>query len=142
MPAPKTPLISADAIVEHQNSLVLIERKNPPYGLALPGGFIEIGEDVKTAVLRELKEETGLDAKVKAMLGVYSDPKRDPRGHVITLVFICESEDISKLKGGDDAKRAFLIEIEKIPFEKLVFDHSQIIKDYLEWKKNPKVFVR
>ncbi len=144
MSLPKTPPISADIIIEYRNGIVLIERLNEPVGLALPGGFIEIGEKVEEAARREAKEETGLDVKIKGLLGVYSDPKRDPRGHVVTLVFIGEADSSQELRAGDDAKRASVFPPEKIPFDKLVFDHSQIIKDYLEWKKSEikKVFVR
>jgi ADP-ribose pyrophosphatase YjhB (NUDIX family) len=141
---PKTPPISADTIIEYKNGIVIIERLNEPVGFALPGGFIEIGEKVEDAARREAKEETGLDVKIKGLLGVYSDPKRDPRGHVVTLVFIGEADSSQELRAGDDAKRAYVFDPEKIPFDKLVFDHPQIIKDYLEWKKSEikKVFVR
>jgi 8-oxo-dGTP diphosphatase len=144
MPPPKTPLISADTIIEYKNGIVIIERLNEPRGFALPGGFIEIGEKVEDAARREAKEETGLDVKIKGFLGVYSDPKRDPRGHVVTLVFIGEADSTQELKAGDDAKRVFVFDLDNIPFDKLVFDHSQIIKDYLEWKKSEikKVFIR
>jgi 8-oxo-dGTP diphosphatase len=144
MPPPKTPLISADTIIEYKNGIVIIERLNEPRGFALPGGFIEIGEKVEDAARREAKEETGLDVKIKGFLGVYSEPKRDPRGHVVTLVFVGEADSTQELKAGDDAKRALVFEPDKIPFDKLVFDHSQIIKDYLEWKKSEikKVFIR
>jgi ADP-ribose pyrophosphatase len=144
MPLPKTPPISVDTIIEYRNGIVIIERLNEPVGLALPGGFIEIGEKAEDAARREAKEETGLDVKIKGLLGVYSDPKRDPRGHVVTLVFIGEADSSQELRAGDDAKRASVFVPEEIPFDKLVFDHSQIIKDYLEWKKSKikKVFVR
>ncbi len=144
MPLPKTPFLTVDGIIEYgQDSILIIERGKEPYGYALPGGFVELGEDIKSAIIRELKEETNLDVEVKDLLGIYSDPKRDPRGHTVTAVFICSplSAD-QKPVSGDDAKKVMIFKISEIPFDKLVFDHSQIITDYIEWKTKKKVFIR
>jgi len=132
---PKTPLLTVDGIIELYKEnvfqgIVLIERLNNPLGLALPGGFVDLGESVETAVVREMKEETDLDVEIKSLLNVYSDPSRDPRFHTASVVYICRAEGIPK--GLDDAKEAIVYSKEKIPFEKLVFDHAQILRDYLK----------
>lgn len=132
----KTPFVAVDGIIKIFNEnkfagIVLIERKNPPLGLALPGGFVEIGESVEEALIREMKEETNLNVKINRLLGVYSDPKRDPRFHTVTSVFICSASGIPV--GMDDAKKALVYRLEDIPFQKLVFDHEKIIKDFISW---------
>lgn len=142
VPLPKTPYLTVDAIIEYGNKIVIIERGKEPFGYALPGGFVEVGEDVRTAVLREMKEETNLDVQIKDVLGIYSDPKRDPRGHTVTLVFICSASTDQRPASGDDAKRLMLFDLSEIPTEKLVFDHAQIIEDYKEWKSARKFFLR
>jgi len=134
----KTPYLSVDGIIElHKEGrfegIVLIERLNPPLGLAIPGGFVDIGEKVEDAVIREMKEETDLDIKIRSLLGVYSDPSRDPRFHTASVVYICTAEGIPQ--GLDDAKEAIVYTKEEIPFDKLVFDHAEILRDYL--KLNP-----
>ena len=91
------------------------------------------GERVEEAAIREAKEETGLDVKLKDLLYVYSDPKRDPRFHTITTVFIAEAQGTPR--GMDDAEKAKVFGIEKIPFDELVFDHAKILKDYLLYLK-------
>ena len=131
----KTPHLSVDGIIElYQGSvfqgIVLIDRKNIPLGLAIPGGFVDIGESVEDAVVREMKEETDLDVKIIKLLNVYSDPKRDPRFHTASVVYICKAEGIPR--GLDDAKEAIVYKKDEIPFDKLVFDHAQILKDYLK----------
>jgi len=132
---PQTPFLAVDGIVNLQDEkgefvgIVLIERKYPPTGLALPGGFVEIGESVEEAVIREMAEETGLNVIALRQFRVYSDPDRDPRFHVVSVVFECVARGVPQ--GQDDAKRAFVFSYDKIPFEKLVFDHSRILKDYL-----------
>ncbi len=130
-----TPHLSVDGIIElyeegRFKGIVLIERLNPPFGLALPGGFVDIGESVETAVVREMKEETDLDVSIEHLLGVYSDPGRDPRFHTASVVYICKAEGVPK--GLDDAKEAIVFKREEIPFEKLVFDHEKILNDYLQ----------
>ena len=126
----RNPLPAVDIIIEYQGGIVLIERKNPPLGLALPGGFIEYGETVEEAALREAKEETNLDIKIKYFLGYFSDPKRDPRFHTLSLVFVAKGE--GELLGRDDAKTAKVFKINEIPWENLIFDHAEILKTYLE----------
>lgn len=130
----KTPYLAVDGIIkifEEDNFLgiVLIKRKNPPFGLALPGGFVEVGEKVEDALKREMKEETSLEVKIEKLLGVYSDPKRDPRFHTASCVFVCSAKGYPK--ASDDAKEAYIYKLEEIPFEKLVFDHKKILKDFI-----------
>jgi len=131
---PKTPYLTTDGIIEiYENEafkgIVLIERKNEPKGLALPGGFVDLGERVEDALVREMKEETNLDVTISRVLGIYSDPARDPRFHTASVVYVAQAE--GKPKGGDDAKEAKLYTLDTIPFDKLVFDHAKIVEDYL-----------
>ncbi|PHS39622.1 MAG: NUDIX hydrolase [Sulfurovum sp.] len=131
---PKTPYLTTDGIIELYEGdtfkgIVLIERSNDPKGLALPGGFVDMGESVEDALRREMKEETNLDVQISSLLGVYSDPKRDPRFHTASVVFVAQAQ--GQPKGGDDAKEAKLYAIDEIPMDQLVFDHSEILKDYV-----------
>ena len=131
---PKTPYLAVDGVVrlweeERFKGIVLVERRYEPFGYALPGGFVEVGETVEKAVLREVKEETGLDAQIVKLLGVYSESNRDPRFHVVSVVFVLDA--YGEPKGGDDAKEALVFPIEDLPFDKIVFDHAKILKDYL-----------
>ena len=131
---PKTPYLAVDGVVrlwegERFKGIVLIERRYEPFGYALPGGFVEVGETVEKAVLREVKEETGLDAQIVKLLGVYSEPNRDPRFHVVSVVFVLDA--YGEPVGGDDAKKAVVFPIEDLPFDKIVFDHAKILKDFL-----------
>ena len=132
---PETPYLAVDGIINVQNEkgefvgIVLIERKYPPIGFALPGGFVEVGETVEEAVIREMKEETGLDVIILRQFRVYSDPNRDPRFHVASVVFECVAR--GEPEGSDDAKVARIFSYDNIPFDKLVFDHPKILKDYL-----------
>lgn len=123
---PKTPYLTVDIIIEVGDGIVLVKRKNPPYGWALPGGFVDYGETVEEAAVREAKEETGLDVKLKGLLGVYSDPKRDPRLHTVSVVFVASAE--GKPVGKDDAAEAKIFKLDALP--QLVFDHAKILKDY------------
>jgi len=131
---PKTPYLTADGIIEiYENEefkgIVLIERKNEPRGLALPGGFVDVGERVEDALVREMKEETSLDVTISRVLGIYSDPARDPRFHTASVVYIARAQ--GQPEGGDDAKEAKLYTLKEIPLNQLVFDHGKIVKDYL-----------
>ncbi|MDM5271931.1 NUDIX hydrolase [Sulfurovum sp. zt1-1] len=132
---PKTPYLSIDGIIEVYEDgifqgIVLIERKHEPYGLALPGGFVDIGETVEQALVREMKEETGLDVEIDRILGIYSEAERDPRFHTATVVYVAKAS--GEPKGGDDAKVASLYALIDLPLDKLVFDHGKIVADYLK----------
>ena len=136
---PKTPYLTTDGVVEVYDSntqeflgIVLIERKYPPLGFALPGGFVDVGERVEDAVVREMKEEISLDVTITHLLGVYSDPARDPRFHTASVVYVCKA--YGNPKGADDAKKAYLLDPQKIDLTTLVFDHATIIQDYLKYK--------
>jgi 8-oxo-dGTP diphosphatase len=135
----QTPFLAVDGIVEMYNEaglfegIVLIERLNTPKGLALPGGFVDIGETVESAAVREMKEELTLDVTINSLLGVYSDPSRDSRFHCVSIVYVCKASGVPK--GADDAKEAFIYPIEDIPFDKLVFDHAKILRDYCDIKQ-------
>ncbi len=131
----QTPYVAVDGIIqlfdENDNfrGIVLIERKNPPLGLAIPGGFVDIGETVEQALVREMKEETSLDVEIVRLLGVYSDPNRDPRFHTVSITFVCKA--YGQPKASSDAKEVKIFKLEEIPFDKLVFDHAKILRDYL-----------
>jgi 8-oxo-dGTP diphosphatase len=134
----QTPFLAVDGIVEIYNDaglfngIVLIERLNTPKGLALPGGFVDIGETVETAVVREMKEELSLDVTIESLHGVYSDPSRDSRFHCVSIVYVCKTHGTPV--GADDAKEAFIYSLDSIPYEKLVFDHAKILSDYCATK--------
>ena len=125
---PITHCVTVDAIIVKGNAIVLIKRKHPPFvGMyALPGGYVEAGESCEQAVVREAKEETNLDIKIKRLVGVYSDVDRDPRGHTISVVYLVKASGV--LQAGDDAANAELISLEALPGE-LAFDHMKMIKD-------------
>jgi len=125
----KTPLLAADAVILFQEGIVLIRRNNPPYQgcYALPGGFVEIGETVEQAAIREAKEETGLDIDLQGLVGVYSDPARDPRGHVVSVAFLAQGR--GQLQSGSDARSAEIFPWKELPM--LAFDHDRIISDAL-----------
>ncbi len=133
---PQTPYLTTDGIVEIYNSseelqgIVFIKRKYPPLGIALPGGFVDVGEKVEDACLREMKEEISLDVEIQSLLGVYSDPKRDKRFHTVSVVYLCKAYGIPK--GADDAKEAMVVKLEDIELNQLVFDHAKIVQDYIE----------
>jgi 8-oxo-dGTP diphosphatase len=124
---PVTPLLTVDTVIIYHGKIVLIRRGNPPYQdhFAIPGGFVEVGETVEAAAVREAKEETGLEVRLMKLLGVYSDPSRDPRGHTVTVCFLAVGS--GNLKAGSDAKDTGLFGIDEIP--ELAFDHNKIIED-------------
>jgi len=127
------PKTAIDAVIIDENeTVVLIRRRNPPYQnhWALPGGFVELEEKVEDAVIREAKEETGLDIKIVKLVGVYSDPNRDPRGHVISITYLCKRTDRAENPhGGDDAKEAKVFNRRDLEKIQLAFDHKLIIQD-------------
>lgn len=114
-----------------QPSIVLIERRNPPLGWALPGGFVDYGESVETAARREAKEETGLDVNLVEQFHVYSDPSRDPRQHTLSVVFLATAEGTPQ--AGDDAQHLEVFELGELPTN-LCFDHDRILRDYQNYR--------
>lgn len=127
------PFITVDAIIELPEGIVLIERSNPPFGWALPGGFVDYGESLEDAVIREAKEETGLTLTDLRQFHTYSDPSRDPRFHTIGTVFIAKAK--GKPQAGDDAKGLKVLKLGEIKDLDLAFDHKKIIQDYLDKDK-------
>jgi ADP-ribose pyrophosphatase YjhB (NUDIX family) len=128
----RNPVLTVDIIIETPKGIVLIERRNPPYGWALPGGFVDYGETLETAARREAKEETSLDVELKSLLYVYSHPSRDPRQHTVSAVFIARAEGTPR--AADDAKSLRVFKPAKLPAE-LAFDHRKILDDYLKFRK-------
>ncbi|MCX5704996.1 MAG: NUDIX hydrolase [Candidatus Omnitrophica bacterium] len=118
-----------DAIIEIDSGIVVIERSNPPFGLALPGGFVDYGESLEDALTREVKEETDLNVTRIKQFHTYSDPNRDPRFHTIGTVFIAEAKGIPK--AGDDAAGLRIIKKDEILKHDFAFDHKKILQDYL-----------
>ncbi len=131
----RNPFPTADAIIEVGDRIVLVRRKNPPEGWAIPGGFVEAGESVETAAVREALEETGLEVTLSLLLGVYSDPSRDPRFHTVSTVYVGRAE--GSPAGGDDAAEARLFSEEDLP-SPLAFDHAKILADYFRFRKTGK----
>lgn len=121
------PVPTVDVIIEYRGGVVLVKRRNPPPGWALPGGFVDPGESLEAAAVREALEETGLRVKLKRQMHTYSEPGRDPRMHTITTVFVGKGE--GELRAGDDAREAAVYEPGGLPAE-MAFDHSEILKDY------------
>lgn len=123
------PVPTVDIIIEINGGIILIKRKNPPYGWALPGGFINYGESAESAAVREAKEETNLDITQLRQFQVYSDPERDPRFHTITVVFIARAKGTPRAK--DDAIDIGIYNKNNLP-EDIAFDHKKILNDYFE----------
>lgn len=133
----RNPLPTVDLIIEVERpdgkkGIILIERQNPPYGWALPGGFVDYGESLEQAAIREAREETSLDVELIRQLHTYSDPNRDPRVHTISTVFLARAS--GEPRAEDDAKNVGIFTREEINFP-LAFDHRQIVEDYFRWKE-------
>ncbi|MBC7109808.1 MAG: NUDIX hydrolase [Archaeoglobi archaeon] len=130
----RCPLLAVDGILIEEGRVLLVRRLKEPFKSmwALPGGFVEIGETVEEAIKREMREETGLEVDVERLIGVYSDPKRDPRGHVVSIAFLLRKLG-GELSAGDDAERVAFHPLEKLP--ELAFDHERIIRDALKLLK-------
>jgi len=131
---PVTPLIAVDAIIELADRpgrlIVLIERKYPPHGWAIPGGFVDVGESLEAATVREALEETSLAIQLKALLGCYSDPARDHRGHTVSAIYVAEATGNPVAQ--DDAKALAVFNIDdELP--QLAFDHQQVLLDYRDY---------
>lgn len=131
MARPVTPLLTVDIVIELADRpgrpIVLVERRSPPPGCALPGGFVDVGETVEAAAVREAREETGLQVRLTRLLGVYSEPTRDPRGHTVSIVYVGEAR--GEPVAGDDAGAIRVVDPGRPP--PLAFDHARIVADYL-----------
>lgn len=133
---PVTPLLTVDIIIEMtdlpDHPVVLIERKNPPHGWALPGGFVDVGETVEAAAIREAREETCLNVTLTELLGIYSNPERDSRGHTVSAVYVATAS--GKARAQDDAARLQVCPPSQPPGI-LAFDHQLILEDYIRFKE-------
>jgi 8-oxo-dGTP diphosphatase len=129
----RNPYLTVDIIIEVEDrGIVLIERKNPPHGWALPGGFVDYGESLEQAAVREAKEETSLEVRLSEQFYTYSDPSRDPRHHTVSTVYIATAS--GDPRGADDARKAAVFREDNLPAP-LVFDHPRILRDYFLYKK-------
>lgn len=137
---PVTPLLAADTLIElidlPGRPFVLIERANPPYGWAVPGGFVDVGETLEAAAVREAQEEISLDIRLLALLGIYSNPRRDPRNHTVTAVYVAEAHGMPA--AADDAKNCGIFTCDNLPAE-LAFDHALVLDDYRNYRLSGKV---
>lgn len=125
----KSPALTVDVIISYKGGVILIRRRNPPFGWALPGGFVDYGERVEDAARREMREETSLELENLRLFGVYSDPKRDPRGHTVSIVFTAKGK--GEASSGDDAKELGIFNNDNLP-EDIAFDHKEILRDYFK----------
>ena len=129
----RNPLLTVDIIIELPGErVVLIERRNPPFGWALPGGFVDYGETLENAAMREAEEETSLRPDSIVQFRAYSDPNRDPRHHTVTVVFAARAA--GEPAAGDDARNVGIFGLGDLP-QDMAFDHGKILADYIEWKK-------
>jgi 8-oxo-dGTP diphosphatase len=129
----RNPLLTVDIIIELPNGgIVMIKRKNPPHGWALPGGFVDYGESLENAAIREAREETSLDVQLTEQFYAYSDPSRDARHHTVSVVFIATAAGTPA--GADDATVARVFRENEIP-NPVVFDHARILLEYFRYKK-------
>ncbi len=126
---PRNPFCTVDVIIETGEGVILIKRKNPPPGWAIPGGFVDYGESLEDAIIREAKEETGLDIKLLRQFHTYSDPGRDPRHHTVSTIFIAAAS--GKPQAGDDAEEVGVFSRNSLPV-KIAFDHRRILEDYFD----------
>lgn len=129
----ESPRPTVDVIIELPDGIVLVRRRNPPHGWALPGGFVDYGERVEDAARREMREETGLDVALVELLGVYSDPRRDARGHTISTVYVGQARGTPR--AADDAAEAGVFREADLPAP-LVFDHARILADYFRFRRS------
>ncbi|GAB4388657.1 MAG: NUDIX hydrolase [Thermodesulfovibrionales bacterium] len=125
----RNPVPTVDIIIEYQGGIVLIARRNPPLGWALPGGFVDYGETLEEAAVREAREETGLSVELTRQFHTYSDPRRDPRGHTISTVFVARGT--GSLRAADDAAEAGVFTEGSLPGD-IAFDHRGILEDYFK----------
>ncbi|MCC6502272.1 MAG: NUDIX hydrolase [Deltaproteobacteria bacterium] len=128
----KNPSPTVDIIIELGSGVVLIERKNEPFGWAIPGGFVDYGESLEDAAVREAQEETSLNVRLKCQMHAYSDPSRDPRRHTLSVVFVAEASGSPEAR--DDAKGVGVFTEKTLP-SPIAFDHGRILSDYFRWKK-------
>lgn len=132
-PNRSTPFVTVDMIIELPQGMVVIDRLNPPYGWALPGGFVDMGESLEDAARREAKEETNLELEDLRQMHTYSDPKRDPRFHTVSTVFICRG--VGTPRSGYDAKDLKIFAYSDLLKIDYAFDHKLVIQDYLKTRK-------
>jgi 8-oxo-dGTP diphosphatase len=131
--SPRNPLPTVDVVVARGEAVLLVKRRFEPVGWALPGGFVDVGETVAAAAVREAREETGLDVTLDALLHVYSDPARDPRRHTLSVVFVAHAE--GEPSGGDDAAEAGFFPLDALP-SPIVFDHARILSDFVIFRRS------
>jgi 8-oxo-dGTP diphosphatase len=137
MPLPQTPRLTVDIIIELSDRpsrpILLIERKNPPHGWALPGGFVDVGESLEQAAVREAAEEVCLPVTLLSLLGCYSDPNRDPRFHTVSAVYVADASGTPR--AADDAANVQAFFADALP-SPLAFDHALILADYLNYRQS------